>query len=130
MITIAVVNGKGGVGKSTLATALAVHAASEGKRIAVVDMDPQRSVVEWWARRGKTDNPAVYEGAETVKFVVPLLRDLIEITASLSKPPSFELPNAFSAGATTAKQTNFLQGTQMFCDTLTRNVGTLGQLNN
>lgn len=79
MIIIAVINGKGGVGKSTLTSALAVKAASEGKRIAVVDMDPQRSLVEWWARRGKTDNPSVYEGAASAE-------DAIEGLAQVERP--------------------------------------------
>lgn len=70
MITIAVVNGKGGVGKSTLAAALAVRAAQDGKRIAIVDLDPQKSLVEWWGRRGKTDNPSVYEGAATAQDAI------------------------------------------------------------
>jgi chromosome partitioning protein len=64
MIVIAVTNSKGGVGKTTLASALAVRAAQESKRVAMVDLDPQRSLVNWWTRRGKTDNPTIFEGAD------------------------------------------------------------------
>lgn len=63
MYIIAVVNTKGGVGKTTLASALAVRAAKDSPRVAMVDLDPQRSLVEWWQRRGATDNPTVFEGA-------------------------------------------------------------------
>lgn len=42
MRVIAVVSSKGGVGKTTLASALAVRAARENKRVAMVDLDPQR----------------------------------------------------------------------------------------
>src|SRR5690349_2786294 len=51
MIVIAVVNSKGGVGKTTLASALAVRAAEDSPRIALVDFDPQGSLTAWSRRR-------------------------------------------------------------------------------
>ena len=57
MIVIAVVNSKGGTGKTTLASALSVRAAKDSKRVAMVDLDPQKSLIAWWQRRGKTDKP-------------------------------------------------------------------------
>jgi chromosome partitioning protein len=67
MITIAVANSKGGTGKTTLSAALAVRAAKDSKRVAMVDLDPQKSLVQWWQRRGgpKADNPRVFEGVDT-----------------------------------------------------------------
>lgn len=59
MIVVAVVNTKGGVGKTTLTSALAVRAAKDGARVAMIDLDPQRSLQEWWTRRGAPDNPTV-----------------------------------------------------------------------
>ena len=47
MKTIAIVAEKGGVGKTTLATHLAVHAQSEGQRTVIIDLDPQASARKW-----------------------------------------------------------------------------------
>ncbi|MFU8776243.1 MAG: AAA family ATPase [Roseovarius sp.] len=52
MDVIAVVNGKGGVGKTTLARALGSAVVGGGMRVAFIDSDPQLSVVEW-AERSK-----------------------------------------------------------------------------
>ena len=48
---IMVLNPKGGCGKSTLATNLASYYASQGKYVALVDYDPQRSSLDWLDRR-------------------------------------------------------------------------------
>lgn len=47
MLVIAVVNPKGGVGKSTLSTNLAGYFAAQGERTALGDMDPQHSSHGW-----------------------------------------------------------------------------------
>jgi chromosome partitioning protein len=44
---IAVINQKGGAGKTTLAVHLACHLADEGRRVAFVDNDPQLSATRW-----------------------------------------------------------------------------------
>lgn len=52
---------KGGVGKTTLATAIAVKAASEGARVCMIDADQQLSLSRWWELRGMSDNPKMLD---------------------------------------------------------------------
>jgi chromosome partitioning protein len=72
MITIAVVNSKGGVGKTTLSAALSVHAAQEDDsvgRVGIVDLDPQQSLAKWWSRRGSPErqpgSPTILSGVDS-----------------------------------------------------------------
>ncbi len=58
MRTILVLNAKGGSGKSTLATTLASYYAVRGQRVALADMDVQRSSLDWLALRD-TDRPEI-----------------------------------------------------------------------
>ena len=50
---VAVAQRKGGAGKSMLAANLAAAAAGTGQRVALLDTDPQQSLVGWAALRGK-----------------------------------------------------------------------------
>lgn len=58
MKTIAIMSQKGGVGKTTIATAMAVAGALAGKTTAVFDLDPQGSAAFWKDTRG-AETPAV-----------------------------------------------------------------------
>ena len=58
MKTLAIISQKGGVGKTTLATALAVAAERAGKHAAVFDLDPQASAAFWKDTR-QEQTPAV-----------------------------------------------------------------------
>jgi chromosome partitioning protein len=89
MISIALLNTKGGVGKTTLAAALAVLASQEGKRVALVDMDPQHSLAQWWARRGKTDNPQIFTGAPTADNALEALSREGWDWVFIDTPPAF-----------------------------------------
>jgi chromosome partitioning protein len=51
MITVALCTQKGGTGKTTIATALAVAAHLAGKKSALLDLDPQTNAVNWFDRR-------------------------------------------------------------------------------
>ena len=58
MKVLAVLSQKGGVGKTTLATSLAVAAEADGKSVALIDLDPQATASFWHDTRGK-ETPAV-----------------------------------------------------------------------
>jgi cellulose biosynthesis protein BcsQ len=60
-ITIAVASTKGGSGKSSITAALAVQAAKEGGRVAMLDWEPQGSLTLWWLMRGKPENPLLLQ---------------------------------------------------------------------
>lgn len=64
MRVIALAATKGGVGKSTLTASLAVRAAEESRRVAIVDQDPQLSLSSWHDRRGNPSNPQLFEYEE------------------------------------------------------------------
>ena len=54
---IMVLNAKGGCGKSTLATNIASYFATQGAAVALADYDPQRSSLDWLARRPENRAP-------------------------------------------------------------------------
>lgn len=63
MKTIALVTQKGGAGKSTLASSLAVVARESGERVCLIDMDPQATLTTWGRTRGEDDIPVLAVGA-------------------------------------------------------------------
>ena len=63
MQTILCMNAKGGCGKTTIATNLATWFADDGQQVAIVDLDPQRSSVDWLEARND------YDGVPTITAV-------------------------------------------------------------
>ena len=65
MKTLMIGKQKGGIGASTIVRELAVAAAQDGLRVALLDLDPQRTTAKWWNRRtrgkGGTPNPNLAE---------------------------------------------------------------------
>src|ERR1700722_5907005 len=55
---VMILNSKGGCGKSTLATNIAVFFARDGPQVCIADYDPQRSSLDWLAQR-PADLPAI-----------------------------------------------------------------------
>src|SRR3954451_4744420 len=58
MIIIAIIGQKGGTGKTTAATGLAVAAVNAGYQTAILDLDPQTNAANWRDRR-EAEGPAV-----------------------------------------------------------------------
>lgn len=75
MRVIALSSTKGGTGKTTLTAALAVRAAEESKRVALIDLDPQESLIAWWERRGKLKNPKLFELEATAEGIELLMKE-------------------------------------------------------
>jgi chromosome partitioning protein len=77
-----VLNAKGGCGKSTLSTNVAVFFAKEGRQVCIADYDPQRSSLDWLAQRPAdlppiTGVPAFEDGLRSV----PRTTDVLVIDA-------------------------------------------------
>lgn len=60
-LVITVAQQKGGAGKSTLAANLAVALAESGRRVALLDADPQQSLARWHALRDPKAAPLAFE---------------------------------------------------------------------
>lgn len=109
MRTILVANPKGGSGKTTLSINLAGWLASQGRRVAMLDLDRQKSATQWLAMRDMAlpdiellqdgqkgeadwlviDSPAGLHGKNleralklATKVVVPIAPSLFDIRAS------------------------------------------------
>jgi chromosome partitioning protein len=92
MKTIAVAMNKGGTGKTTLSAALAVRAAKNFNKVAVVDLnEDQASLTQWMSLRGELyTNPLLHEFDDTT-----IAEELPKLAAEgwqiciLDTPPSY-----------------------------------------
>ncbi|MEA1651265.1 ParA family partition ATPase [Nitrospirillum sp. BR 11164] len=57
---VALLNQKGGVGKTTIALHLAGEWATRGQRVTVIDADPQGSALDWSQQRARENLPRLF----------------------------------------------------------------------
>jgi chromosome partitioning protein len=96
---------KGGTGKTTLSSALAVRAAEESKRVALLDLDPQESLASWWTRRGRTKNPKLFEADATTEAIELLISEgvpdiVVALVANIGDRDRVNLRKALHCGLT------------------------------
>jgi len=98
-----VLNSKGGSGKSTVATNLASYYSSQGKKVILVDFDPQASSMEWLEARpsgrasiigvdGSKGNNRVPRNADYVIFDTPAAVHGKELGVYLRRAQSIIIP--------------------------------------
>ncbi len=96
MKTIALISQKGGVGKTTLATGLAVAAQRDGRHAAVFDLDPQASAAFWKDTRDDNDPAVIAIPPARLKHVLDAARESDCDFAVIDAPP-FAKDIAFEA---------------------------------
>lgn len=104
MKTIVLIGQKGGVGKTTLTTALAVAATLAGYETVIIDTDPQLSATNWKARRGGERGPVVVKSdAKTLPALLETCRQngaeyvFIDTPGKLADRPGQITPEAVAA---------------------------------
>jgi chromosome partitioning protein len=96
MRTIAFVTQKGGAGKSTLASSIAVAARQAGEKVFVVDMDPLQSLVKWSQNRNATDVPVEFVPPEKLSKALNALEKK-GVTLAVIDAPGHESENSLAA---------------------------------
>lgn len=83
---LTVANIKGGVGKTTLATALACYAIEQGKRVIILDTDDQASSVGWYKSRANKNIHVESVNMDNLENIVHGYRDHMDLIV-IDTPP-------------------------------------------
>ena len=87
MKTLAFLARKGGAGKTTLAVHLAVAAVQAGRRVLLVDADPQGSAAGWWrARTAPAPELVECEAGEVEQVVAAARQDRVDLVVVDTRP--------------------------------------------
>jgi len=74
MPNVALISPKGGAGKTTAALALALGLAERGQRVAMIDSDPNKPLVHWWALPNRPGEISVHP-APTIQDIRDAVRE-------------------------------------------------------
>lgn len=88
MRVITVASQKGGAGKTTIASHLAIAAIRDGMRAAIIDTDPQASLSEWWNLRESDDLLFVQSSVAKLEQSIKAIRDDGVEMLFIDTPPS------------------------------------------
>ena len=75
MKTIAFISQKGGAGKSTLTVHMGVAARQEGRKVAIVDTDPQESAAMWHRAREASEPPVATTSVSDLHQALSFAKD-------------------------------------------------------
>ena len=78
---VALLNQKGGVGKTTLATHIAGELAMRGQHVVLLDADPQGSSLDWTQRRSQQGLPRLFSAVGLARETAPDSTAAREMTA-------------------------------------------------
>ena len=87
MNILAVLSQKGGTGKSTLVRSLAVAGLLDKRKVAIIDADPQGTVVAWGKRREHKVPHIVALGSSTIASQVEALKGRGANLVIIDTPP-------------------------------------------
>jgi chromosome partitioning protein len=99
---LAVLSQKGGTGKSHIVRSLAVAAILNGRKVAIIDADPQATVVAWSKRRKHNAPHVVALGSQTVASQVESLLGRGAELIIIDTPPHAQPIINMAAEASTA----------------------------
>ena len=102
MIVYSIIARKGGVGKSLVARSLAVQALMEGRKAAIIDADPQETIVSWGRRREPTAPLIISAAGRTIPVALREVEERGGDVVFIDTPPHAQPIINIAAEAATA----------------------------